>query len=150
MVDVRDVAKWFLSKESMTHKKLQKLCYYAQAWYCALYNGEPLFADEIQAWVHGPVIPTIYPIYADFKWNEIPSEPFDETEFSDNVLNALNAVYDTYSELNGDQLERLTHSEVPWIEARGELEPWEASTSSISRITMRKYYGQKYEENQND
>ena len=39
MVDVRAVANWFLSRKSLTHKQIQKLCYYAQAWYCALYDG---------------------------------------------------------------------------------------------------------------
>lgn len=34
MRTVFDVAEWFLSKESMTNKNLQKLCYCAQAWYC--------------------------------------------------------------------------------------------------------------------
>jgi uncharacterized phage-associated protein len=63
MENVKDIAKWFLSKESMSHKKLQKLCYYSQAWYCALYNGTPLFEDEVQAWIHGPVIASLYPIY---------------------------------------------------------------------------------------
>ena len=33
---VLDVANWVLTHEAMTHKKLQKLCYYAQAWYYAL------------------------------------------------------------------------------------------------------------------
>ena len=28
-LNIFDVANWFLSKEEMTHKKLQKLCYYA-------------------------------------------------------------------------------------------------------------------------
>ena len=30
---VSNVAKWFLSKESMTPKKLQKIVYYAYAWF---------------------------------------------------------------------------------------------------------------------
>ena len=29
---ILDVAAWFLLKEDMTHKKIQKLCYYAEAW----------------------------------------------------------------------------------------------------------------------
>ena len=33
---VFDIANWFLLKEEMTQKKLQKLCYYAQAWCYAL------------------------------------------------------------------------------------------------------------------
>ena len=35
---VKDVAEFFLTKQSMTNKKIQKLCYYAQAWFYALYN----------------------------------------------------------------------------------------------------------------
>lgn len=35
---VFDIANYFSSKEDMTHKKLQKLVYYAYAWYIALNN----------------------------------------------------------------------------------------------------------------
>lgn len=150
MENVMNVAKWFLSKSSMTHKKLQKLCYYAQAWYCALYDGAPMFEDEIQAWAHGPVIPALYPVYADFKWNTIPKTNFDENKLSEKTLKILETVYNTYGELSGDQLETLSHTEEPWIEARGDLKPWEICKNEISIKTMRKYYGEKYEQSQND
>lgn len=150
MENVRDIAKWFLSKEPMTHKKLQKLCYYSQAWYCALYDGSPLFEDRIEAWVHGPVIPTLFPIYADYKWLPIPMEDFDESKLSDESLDIMEAVYNTYGEFSGDQLESLTHSESPWKDARGELKPWETSDNEITTIAMREYYRRKYEQSQND
>ena len=150
MVYVRDVARWFLSKNSMTHKKLQKLCYYAQAWYCALYDGSPLFEDEIQAWIHGPVIPTLYPVYADYKWNDIPQADFDESVFDQKVLDILNSVHFTYNKFNGDQLEMLSHSEDPWIKARGDLEEWEVCTNPLKIEDMVKYYRKLYEQDQND
>ena len=150
MEDVRNIAKWFLHQSSMTHKKLQKLCYYAQAWYCALYDGTPLFEDEIQAWVHGPVIPTLYPRYADYKWEDIPQADFDESILSTKALDVLEAVYNTYGSLSGDQLEALTHREKPWVEARGDLESWESGETPISHKTMRTYYREKYEKGQND
>ena len=150
MVNVRDVARWFLSQDAMTHKKIQILCYYAQAWYCTLYDGTPLFADEIQAWVHGPVIPSLYPVYADYKWEPVPKENFDTSVFDAKVLDVLEAVYDTYGEFSGNQLESLTHSEAPWIQARGKLKPWEISTAPISCDSMREYYSRKYEQSQND
>ena len=54
-VDILDIASWFLSKESMSQKKLQKLCYYAEAWSQAL-RGKPIpQRAEFQPWVHGPV-----------------------------------------------------------------------------------------------
>lgn len=142
------VAEWFLSKESMTHKKLQKLCYYAQAWHCALLK-KSLFDEEIQAWVHGPVIPALYPKYADYKWNNIPKKRIAPV-IPPKTRNVLEAVYDTYGGFSGDQLERLTHSEEPWIKARGDLRPSQTCTCVISIKSMKDYYGKKYEAAQND
>lgn len=150
MASACDIAYWFLSKDSMTHKKVQKLCYYAQAWYCALYDGTPLFDDEIQAWVHGPVVPSLYPVFADYKWNNIPQCAFDESTLDTKVKSVLEAVYNTYGGFSGNQLESLTHSEKPWIDARGVLKPWETGTTPISCGIMREYYRQKYEQAQND
>ena len=61
-MDILDVARTFLYMDSMSHKKLQKLCYYAQAWYVTIKN-KPLFEDDIEAWVHGPVVPSLYSQY---------------------------------------------------------------------------------------
>jgi uncharacterized phage-associated protein len=52
MASVFDVANWFLAKEKMTHKKLQKLCYYAQAWHLAN-HGQPMMPNRFEAWIHG-------------------------------------------------------------------------------------------------
>ena len=56
---VYEIANWFLNKGSMTQKKLQKLCYYAQAW-CYALKGERLIKSDFQAWIHGPVSPALY------------------------------------------------------------------------------------------
>ena len=143
MRTVFDVAEWFLSKASMTNKKLQKLCYYAQAWYCALYDGTPLFDSQVQAWVHGPVIPELYYHYSRYKWNEIPKVkkvvPFDRKEES-----VLCAVYDAYGKFDGDQLECLTHEEKPWQDMRIGYEPFQSCNKEITTAAMRKYYGERY------
>ncbi|MGN0639342.1 MAG: Panacea domain-containing protein [Oscillospiraceae bacterium] len=68
---ITDVANWFLSKESMTHKKLQKLCYYAQAWGLALFNLR-ITDSRFEAWVHGPVSPGLFQLYKEFYWHPIP------------------------------------------------------------------------------
>lgn len=68
---IYDVANFFLSKEAMTHKKLQKLCYFAQAWYLANY-GKPLVPNRFEAWVHGPVSPDLYSKYRGWGWEMIP------------------------------------------------------------------------------
>src|SRR5262249_731210 len=54
----------------VSNLKLQKLLYYSQAWHLALYKCA-LIDDEIEAWVHGPVVPCVFRRYRDFKWNAI-------------------------------------------------------------------------------
>ena len=67
---VYDVANWFLSKGEMTHKKLQKLCYYAQAW-CYALKGYRLEDTDFQAWVHGPVSPALWERFKGFGYDSI-------------------------------------------------------------------------------
>lgn len=61
----------------------------------------------------GPVIPSLYPVYVDYKWSTIPKADFDTSALDEKVTGVLDAVHNTYGELSGDQLESLTHSEDP-------------------------------------
>lgn len=149
MVTVFEVAQWFLHKKAMTHKQLQKLCYYAQAWHLVLCNKK-LFEEEIQAWVHGPVIPMLYHYYANYGWEKIKRITGKAPKFEEDTLEVLKAVYQTYSNFDGSQLEALTHSELPWKEARGTLAPYEICYNPISLETMKRYYGEKYKEAQGE
>ena len=64
MVDVKDVAQYILDKQGgMTTWKLQKLVYYCQAW-SLVWDDEPLFPDDIEAWANGPVVRKLYDIHA--------------------------------------------------------------------------------------
>lgn len=149
MATVFDVAAWFLHKKSFTHKQLQKLCYYAQAWHCALLD-EKLFGEEIQAWIHGSVCPMLYARYASYGWTPIKKLRGQSPKFPAETLSILRAVYGTYSKFTGEQLESLTHSELPWREARGNFKPYEPCENVISVETMRKYYAEKYKQAQGD
>jgi uncharacterized phage-associated protein len=144
MYSAQDIAKWFLcavdrdSGDSITHLKLQKLLYYAQAWSLVLLD-KPMFKEEIQAWTHGPVVPEVYEKYSMHGHNEIPKPeqcPIISKEYED----VLEEVMKTYGIYQAKYLEMLTHSEKPWIEARGGL-PLEARCEQvISLKTMKQYY----------
>ena len=137
-----DVAKAFLSISKMSPKKLQKLCYYAQGWYLALF-GESLFDEDFQAWIHGPVIPELYDEYKEYGWRDIPQ--IDFCTVPEDVVSFVKEVYDSYGYLTGDQLERLSHSEAPWKNARKGKKPWEASTEIITKDSMKEYFRYVYE-----
>lgn len=144
---VLDVADAFLSIEAMSHKKLQKLCYYAYSWYLALYD-ERLFQNSFQAWVHGPVNPSLYQTYRGYGWQSIPSK--DAVNMNPEVMDFIQSVYEAYGHLTGDQLEALTHREKPWLEARGDLPEYAPCTNSIDDETIRSFYLNEYEKAQND
>ena len=149
MTTVFDVADWFLHKKPLTHKQLQKLCYYAQAWHLALLN-RPLFDEEFQAWIHGPVCPLLFAKYTDCGWSPIKRSKGKAPRFDADSLQVLNAVFATYAKMSGAQLEVLTHSELPWKKARGNIAPTEPSTNTINRDEMRKFYGETYRKAQGD
>ncbi len=141
---VKDVAYFFLNKESMTPKKLQKLVYYAEAWNQAL-RKLPLINDQsFEAWVHGPVAPRLYQIYKDYGWNPIPKRDDVDLGFDDAALGILESVWETYGDQDGNSLEALTHSELPWINARVGLQSNENSNVVIDAEDMRNYYSSIY------
>ena len=149
MSDVFKVAEWFLHKKSFTHKQLQKLCYYAQAWHLALLKTS-LFEEDFQAWIHGPVAPALYTCYSSYGWQKIPRLTGIAPAFPKDTLEVLKAVYRTYAKFDGGQLEALTHSESPWQSARVGFKPYESCENIISQQSMKKYYAEKYKQAQGD
>ena len=126
--DIGVVANWFLNKASMSHKKLQKLCYYTEAWHQALYNSTLIKNCHFEAWVHGPVCPELYETYKSYGWIDIP-RLINKPEIDHETEEFLEIVYATYGEFSGHQLENITHDEAPWKEAREGLEEYEPSNS---------------------
>lgn len=138
-----DVANWFLSKGEMTQKKMQKLCYYAQAW-CYALKGYRLEDTDYQAWVHGPVSPVLWERFKSFGYDTIRISGPVHSNFTPEDLALLEDVWDTYGKNSGNALEALTHRELPWIEARRGYEPDESCTVVISPLTMASYYKSIY------
>lgn len=141
MKDIHQIAQYFLFRSSMSHKKLQKLCYYAQAWYLAN-HGEPLMPNRFEAWVHGPVSPDLYFQYRDWGWVNIPKE-HNLPALTKCEKDLLDKVYGEYGGYTADELESITHREMPWRKARRGSSPSEYSRNPISMKDMRRYYGER-------
>ena len=139
MYDIFDIAYWFLNKASMPQKKLQKLCYYAQAWYKAIYNKR-LISGSFEAWVHGPVNRKLWSKTTQFGYSDITTIPFRGKVLPTNIIDFLNDIYFTYGGFDGDTLERQTHNEKPWIDARKGLDNFDPSTKEIDLELMGSFY----------
>jgi len=122
----------------LSNLKLQKLLYYAQAWHLALYEL-PLFEDDFEAWIHGPVIPALYEQYQTFGWQPLLKE-VQKPQFSEELQHFLEEVTEEYFILDALELEMMTHREAPWIETRGGVPLDEPSSSIISQQSMKDYY----------
>jgi len=148
--DITDVANWFLSKESIQHKRLQKLCYYAVSWHYALLDAPLCQNDEFQAWVRGPVNRKLYEKYKNKKWLPISKVPDSSVpDFDAYSEEVLAFVWESYKDCSGDFLMKLTHSEEPWKNARGTLRPLELAENPILVEDMKNYYRALFESTQN-
>lgn len=144
-ITIFDVANWFLSKESMSPKKLQKIVYYAYSWFLTLMNesesdlSNKLFNSRIEAWVHGPVFPELYRRYKDKGWGAIVLDEKLPT-FEDDVLDIFEQVWEVYGGYTGNQLESITHQEEPWIKARDGCNEYDICKNEITDKSIFSYY----------
>ncbi len=135
---------------AITHKKLQKLLYYVQAWHLVYFNGNNIFTETAQAWRHGPVYTSVYKIYRENEFNPImpkESKPLEQIDAEYNKLGLntdqkeyIDAVLRFYGKKNSFELEILSHMEKPWIDARAGLKSLDRGNKEISLETMRTYY----------
>lgn len=149
MISANQVADFFLAfaKEHgdyISQLKLQKMVYYADAWFL-VNNKVPLIEEDFEAWVHGPVVRSLYHRFKEYRWNPI-LEDVDFPDIDSELEEHLVDIYDVFGTFSGYELEQMTHDEQPWIEARGTCEPDEACETTISKDTMREFYTKVAEE----
>lgn len=139
MASVHDVAAHILNRGgSMSTMKLQKLAYYSQAWHL-VWAETPLFDDEIQAWMNGPVVRTLYSDHKGrFTISEWPKG--DPSRLSDEERANIDAVIDAYGKYSGQQLSELSHSEEPWRVTRNGLPDGVGSSRVIDPDLIQAYY----------
>lgn len=142
MANVFDTAKYILEKlgRPLSTMKLQKLCYYAQAW-ALVWDDAPLFDEEFHAWANGPVCRELffktqgrYSVTAD-------DETGGEGDLTDEQKDTIDKVIEYYGQHDAQWLSQLTHLEAPWNEARRGVPPGVGCDNIITKESMASYYG---------
>ena len=148
---IEQVAQWFLCVSAMSNKKLQKLCYYAYCWFIVFFNDIELITkdhcneirvlceDRFQAWIHGPVSPRLYRRYKVYGWQDIPKVAFKPI-VPDEIESLLQQVWDAYGSFTADELEAISHEEMPWRNARKGIDNGDACSNEISNYDILQYY----------
>lgn len=138
MLTSLDVANYFLAQvdeeagDLISNLKLQKLVYYAQGFHLALYD-KPLFSEFLEAWNHGPVVPSLYRAFKHYGSQALPCpSDLDFSIYGQQTKELLDEVYSVYGQFSAWKLRNMTHEEPPWKECeQGE---------TISPETMKSYF----------
>ncbi len=120
--------------------KLHKLLYYSQAWHL-VWDDRPLFAERIEAWANGPVLPEVYARHrGQFSVESWPAGNPDALTFAESE--SVDQVLNFYGDMTAHQLSELTHGERPWVGARehADVAPMERSSAEITPAAMQEYY----------
>jgi uncharacterized phage-associated protein len=140
-----DIAKYILAVayengDFVTNLKMQKLLYYAQAWYMVHHNRRKLFVEDIEAWKFGPVIREVYELYKEFSRNPIDEETSQDDitrlEYADREF--MDLFLGEFMDYSAVSLVNMIHNELPWKEAFDEQNPY--GSHIISTDSMYDYY----------
>lgn len=140
-----NVAKYFIylasqtfiddnkEREGITNLKLQKILYFAQAYYLAKFN-KPLFNNNIEAWEYGPVIPDVYRRFKKYGSKPIILEE-DESSLSEKDKEILlKEIWETFGGYSVSRLVDITHAHTPWKDA------YASKDKIISNKSLGEYY----------
>lgn len=140
-----NVARWILSRNKVrelggeadliSNLKLQKLLYYAQGMYLALYD-ELLFADEIVAWRHGPVVESVFDKYKVNGSDAIKTFEPPTENFSYNEEATLQFTQEAFGQFSAWKLADMVHAETPWQET--------PLNEIITRDKIQQYFSANY------
>jgi uncharacterized phage-associated protein len=155
-MEATKISKYIIAKydnvgDLITNKKLQKLLYYIEAW--SLVHLDSLIDEDFEAWVHGPVIPSLYQEYKHFSYSpivlkyekDIDSSKYIksfeiESKLNQSYFTLIDAVLNKYGILSSRELELLSHSENPWLTIRKNLSPIDNCSDIISKKMIKEYY----------
>jgi len=132
LCNIGAVANYFIDRSrkdhvALTNLSMQKLVYFAYGWIMG-YTNERLFYDRIEAWRHGPVVPSLYHQLKQYGHNQISRKlvdyDYDKKEFfSWNIRKEtalrkmMRKVWNRYKALPPQAMTALTHKPgTPWSE----------------------------------
>ncbi len=130
--------------EEVTPLAVEKILMFANGVNLAV-NDRPLFEQEIQAWVHGPVCPDVYFKYKSFGYKPINVGIKSDSGclvslISKDELAVIDVVLDTFGIYSPKILEEISHIQTTWINKRVGYKENEPCQEQIDIEELKKYY----------
>ena len=136
------IQKMYAKGKPINHLKLQKLLYYVFAWHL-VYTNDVIFDEQFEAWLHGPVLRSIWDYFKKYStmFDILPCPKEVNIDLTEEQEEIIDDVLDEYGDKSGYYLECLTHSEIPWKNARNKGE-----NTVVSKEDIVKYYSELLDE----
>lgn len=122
--------------------KIQKLCFYTQAWFLAS-RGEPFFHHDFEAWRYGPVSPSLYKYHCgriEFP-DGVLAESGKVQELTEDDAQFIQKTLKVYSRYTGLQLADMCMSQPPWMETCAAYKNCRQTNKLIPVEAIIRYYG---------
>lgn len=143
MATIHDVAAHIVAHfpSGLSPMKLQKLTYFSQGWSLGLLQ-KPLFEEDFEAWVNGPVSYDLFDIHRG-DWSVGSWTHGDPSRLTVRERTVVDAVLSQFGALSGKELSDLTHrAGTPWHQVRTRLQlgPNQRTREVIDHDSMRRYF----------
>lgn len=139
---ILDVAQYILEKgefDTLPYTKLERLCYYTQAWSIA-WDNEPIFPEEFYAGTNGAVCHEFFQGVNNQLYISVTDNIGVSEILSDDQKASVDAVIEYYYEYSTERLGQIIRAEFPWYDARYLLETNKNATGRITHKNMGNYY----------
>ncbi len=158
MYNVLDICRFIINycdekDYNLSNLKLQKILYFVQAYFlCSNETNRPCFAEPIEAWDFGPVVPVAYREYKRFGNTNIPKvvsyiehdksnfwnskvKSFDETVIDESDKAIIRRLVDKFAKYSTTSLVNITHQQTPWKKAY-----FPGCSNTITHDAIRSYF----------
>lgn len=132
--------------ETINLMKLGALLYYAEAWSLAVFDRE-LVDEELQAWDHGPVFPSLWARLSSKGWNSLGANELEDCAIplDDDTRGLLDDVWQAYGEFSLPELGKMIKQDDPWKTARRGLPAWDLTKRPMNKAGMAQFYKAAFE-----
>ena len=142
-----DICALIISNTQVSNLELNKYLYMLQARFMVDNNGMPLFQDDIEAWMYGPVIKDVYDTFKHLGRNRANADSLRDlairSGFNGNSRNLspeeTQYILNTVNALDGVRIEDIvdyTHQSNPWREAWRNYIDYSLPRSEITRESI--------------
>ncbi len=110
-----------------------------------VWTEKRLIREDFEAWANGPVCPELYYVHQGkfmICESDIVKKCFGLSDLNDDERDSVDIVLNTYGSFDPYELREMTHRELPWKEARGDI-PGDAKCQNvISLDRMASFYSE--------